>query len=796
LPAQAFVIYQPIAPLTLIFMRPPALVLLLATASLAAADLDPAKLAVAGDNAPAIRSFAEEATKEFGEPGAKAAAFLVAGMPAPDLRTLTKDFLLENLRLAIRTRASFPWAKPVSDELFLDFVLPYAQLDEPRDPWRTKFHESCGEIVKDCKTATEAAQAINRTLFKQIGVKYSTKRKRANQSPKESIEQGLASCTGLSIILANACRSVGIPARVAGTAMWTNKNGNHTWVEIWDGEWHFTGAAEPSPEGLDHGWFKGDAGKAVVDHPTYAIWANRWSASENHFPLVWNPSDHSVPAVNVTDRYTGGAKNRAPDPDVDPALATVHLRVMEDAGQRVAARVELLDTNGKFLDAVITKDGGADLNDMPALGVQPATAHLLRVVRDDQPRDFPLAAMKAGDHTVDLIWSKGQAVDESPGMRSLRKWLSQANGNPPSAIPPAGLTKAEAASAIDLLWGMWRAQQAPVRVAEMKADAITLGDKKMRLLARVFGKPPADGRSLWISLHGGGGAPAEVNDQQWQNQIRLYEPPEGLYIAPRGPTNTWNLWHEGHIDDFFDRLIENCVLVAGVNSNRIYLMGYSAGGDGVYQIAPRMADRFAAASMMAGHPGNASPLSLRNLPFAIFAGENDSAYRRNKIAAEWGGKLDVLAREDPGGYPHRVNVYPGLGHWMNRKDAEAVPWMAKLTRDPWPKKVVWHQSPRLHNRFYWLSLPEGVAKADTTVRASVENNHITIDAPEVPRLVLRLHDRLVDLDQALKVTLNGKTVFEGKVTRQADAILKSLQQRSDPNGAATALLEVGVTNDG
>ena len=53
--------------------------------------------------------------------------------------------------------------------------------------------------------------------------------------------------------------AVGIPARVAGTPMWTNMRGNHTWVEVWDGGWHFVGAAEPDPKGLDHTWFNGDA---------------------------------------------------------------------------------------------------------------------------------------------------------------------------------------------------------------------------------------------------------------------------------------------------------------------------------------------------------------------------------------------------------------------------------------------------------------------------------------------------------------------------------------------------------
>ena len=81
-----------------------------------------------------------------------------------------------------------------------------------------------------------------------------------------------------------------------------------------------------------------------------------------------------------------------------------------------------------------------------------------------------------------------------------------------------------------------------------------------------------------------------------------------FYLVPRAPTNTWNLWHQSHIDHFFDRLIQGAVHLMGANPNRVYFMGYSAGGDGVYQLAPRMADRLAAASMMAGHPNDASPL--------------------------------------------------------------------------------------------------------------------------------------------------------------------------------------------
>ena len=94
---------------------------------------------------------------------------------------------------------------------------------------------------------------------------------------------------------------------------------------------------------------------------------------------------------------------------------------------------------------------------------------------------------------------------------------------------------------------------------------------------KVFGEKPKEGRSLFLSMHGGGGAPARVNDQQYENQKGLYKPEEGVYLAPRAPSNTWDLWHQSHIDAFFERLIEDMVVFEDVNRDRVYLMGYSAG---------------------------------------------------------------------------------------------------------------------------------------------------------------------------------------------------------------------------
>lgn len=353
------------------------------------------------------------------------------------------------------------------------------------------------------------------------------------------------------------------------------------------------------------------------------------------------------------------------------------------------------------------------------------------------------------------------------------------------------LTKAQAEETKTRLAAETLAKLKTERTAEIEAKSITLGDKTLKWLEKDFGKAPEGKRSLWISMHGGGSGPAEMNDGRWKNQIRLYQPKEGIYLAPRAPTNTWNLWHEGHIDPLFERLIEGMIATRGVDPDRVYLMGYSAGGDGVWQLAPRMADRFAAAAMMAGHPNEASLLGLRNLPFAIFMGGEDKAYDRNKIAAQKEKDLDALQKEDPKGYEHFVKIYKGLPHWMDGKDAEAVPWMAKHTRNPWPDKIVWFQDDILHHRFYWLEIPKSTAKPGQKITATAKDNLITLEGDVPPDITLHLSDTLVNLDKPILVRINDKESFKGKVDRTTESIRAALESRPDLSACPTATLKLG-----
>jgi poly(3-hydroxybutyrate) depolymerase len=395
-----------------------------------------------------------------------------------------------------------------------------------------------------------------------------------------------------------------------------------------------------------------------------------------------------------------------------------------------------------------------------------------------------------------------RAQNDPPGVVTVavRAWLKQPAADRARAVPAFTLSEPDARRVVKLVFEKLRDEAKAARAAELATTdgarrkptnllTVRAAGKDLKVYERTFGEAPANGHSLWISMHGGGGAPARVNDGQWNNQIELYQPREGIYVAPRAPTNTWNLWHEGHIDDLFDRLIENYVVDRGVDPNRVYLLGYSAGGDGVYQLAPRMADRFAAASMMAGHPNGVPVDGLRNLPFMIWMGANDGAYKRNEQAAAYGDKLDALAQTDPGGYVHETHIVAGKGHWMDREDRAALPWMAQYTRDPWPKKVVWRQSGRLHDRFYWLSVPAGSAQGGQQARAEVDGQKITIESEGISKLRLRLHDDLVDLDAPVKITWNGeaRTV---RPQRSLRAVYASLQRRLDPTSAATAFIDL------
>ena len=335
-------------------------------------------LTVAGDNAKELQKALKSVSKEQKE----GMAFLISYMPERDAKTLTADFLKEHVQYAYKAKAEFPWAKEVPNDIFLNDVVAYVNLNENRESWRKDFYERFRKYVANCKTMREAIDSVNKNIRDEVMVDYNTKREKADQAPYESMRQHMASCSGLSILLTDAFRAVGIPSRVAGTPNWYDERGNHNWSEVWvDGDWHFT-EYYPS-EDLDKSWFMADAGKAIKEDVMKAIYAASFKPADTYFPLVWDWNIHYVHAVNVTDRYTSLYRAQLSAVPADDQHVDLRVMVFKDkdhaeaSGDRVATNLDVFSGDKQLFGGRST-GATQDMNDVLTFKIEKNKSYTIK----------------------------------------------------------------------------------------------------------------------------------------------------------------------------------------------------------------------------------------------------------------------------------------------------------------------------------------------------------------------------------------------------------------------------------
>ncbi len=345
---------------------------------------------------------------------------------------------------------------------------------------------------------------------------------------------------------------------------------------------------------------------------------------------------------------------------------------------------------------------------------------------------------------------------------------------------------------------------------------------------RMFkiGEPGPDGYPLFIALHGGGGGSKAINDQQWGHMQSYYRDSvaDGVYVAVRGVRDTWDTHFNPESYALYDQLIEIMTATQKVDPNRVYLLGFSAGGDGVYGIAPRMPDRFAAVAMSAGHPNGVNPTNLHNLPILLQCGQYDGAYKRNLETALFSRRLDELHGQR-GGYPHEVYIHMGAGHNFHDNDPSRAPqpiaanpleciqnkagcledeantnsidFLVARVRNPLPQTLYWDLSTRapmrMHSSFYWLSAPETTNQGTIKASYNSENQQITIDAENVngPFSVL-LNDDMLDITQPVTVVLNGRDTGPHTLNLDENLAINTAIDRLDPNFVFLGIINIVV----
>ena len=350
--------------------------------------------------------------------------------------------------------------------------------------------------------------------------------------------------------------------------------------------------------------------------------------------------------------------------------------------------------------------------------------------------------------------------------------------------------------------------------------------EKMNIEYSVIGEKPPSGYPLYICLHGGGGTAEWINDCQWCDMQAYYcgSVSVGVYVAPRGITNTWNLHFVRDSYELYDRLIVYMILCYGVDPNRVYLLGFSAGGDGVYQIVPRMADRWAAASMSSGHPNGVRVQNLYHVPFLIQVGELDKAYNRCRVGAEYGVKLSELQQKYPDGFAHECWIHKDKGHnykdndyfqceyavlcnpkaWLEsgdcmsvKRNTNAIAWVSQYRRNPLPTHLIWDVSTHADRSpmykgltapsklFYWIDIGGQSSEiCATCIEACVDRDTNSIHVKNASRcgawLRILISSSMVDLQRNVKVSI-GDQEFQVKLYASLQMLSRTLLERGDPN---------------
>jgi len=191
---------------------------------------------------------------------------------------------------------------------------------------------------------------------------------------------------------------------------------------------------------------------------------------------------------------------------------------------------------------------------------------------------------------------------------------------------------------------------------------------------------------LW--LHGGGGSGNDnarqiAGDQvpgthTWTTPERQLDHPAFVLV----PQTVGPLWVDAHTPELGPELAKVIRILDAVSAafptdpRRVYVLGQSIGGRGVWSLISNAPERFAAAIMLCPNSGDITRASrAAQLPIWIFQGDGD-------VLRVEGSRALVAALRAAGGRP-RYTEYPHVGHdiWT-RVFAEPgiVPWLFAQSR--------------------------------------------------------------------------------------------------------------------
>ena len=230
-----------------------------------------------------------------------------------------------------------------------------------------------------------------------------------------------------------------------------------------------------------------------------------------------------------------------------------------------------------------------------------------------------------------------------------------------------------------------------------------------------------------------------------------------------------------------------------VDTNRVYLAGFSNGGTGSLELGTRWPDRFTAIASLMGAgldtpSGTKLPLqNLLDVPVLFLHGDKDPRIPPSASVRTYDELRSLKPRVPP-----ELHILKGRAHdiTLSSDDSYTLPFFERFIRDPFPRSVSAKIFDARYPRQYWLEVVEA-DNAEPEVDARIlPGNIIEIKARNVKKLRLLLRAELIPDAGPVHIRLNGKNQPAVELKRDCQLFVRSGQTYADPFLAYTD--EIGL----
>ena len=322
-----------------------------------------------------------------------------------------------------------------------------------------------------------------------------------------------------------------------------------------------------------------------------------------------------------------------------------------------------------------------------------------------------------------------------------------------------------------------------------------------------------------FQLHGGVDGRTD-NQPRGNGSIGQLAGAEQIYVLPYAWRDAgW--WSDDQVLNL-RTIVDQLKRTYNVDENRVVVAGVSDGATGAYYIAMRETTLFASFLPLNGfilvlaNPdiddnGN-YPNNLLNKPLFVVNGGRDRLYPTSAVEPY----TQLLMRNKV-----RIDYHPqpeGEHNtaWWPEVKGSFEEFVASHPRDPYPDVLTWTAANTEHNRAHWLVIDElGTRPNEPTRIADVNqltNRNVLFDKQKpsgrvdlvrmgntveattkgVATFTLLLSPDEFDFSQPVKVSVNGRSAFDGRVERNLKTLLKWAAEDNDRTMLFGAELKVRV----